>query len=217
MPALDKWPRLLVDGAPVSQAQAKDILIRTDSWVLCTNDKGWERTVYRAAGIPLAQHGMPGWDELKAFRARMGVLDLSYLHNARIASSWIGGPHGWCDWDGRIGCSTYNIGKWPSLEEVTDDWQRIAATWPNLDLAAQLITEEGEGDLAGQWTIRGGQVEVELEPTATIRPPEQLSEDELAMITFRAEWTGRERGTHEGGLREALGQVAAGRGVNLPA
>ena len=186
MTDLDKWPRLLVVGKPVTPEQANDILIRTDSWILCLNDRAWAKAAYRAAGVVLAHYGMPGLEELRDFRARMGVLDLAYMANARIGSSWIGGPHGWCDWTGWIGCAAYNVGTWPSHEQVTDD---------------------GEGDLAGQWTVRGGQVQFDRAPAELIRPAEEVALSAIAMLAFRSEVTGREQGVPMRRLVAALDQV----------
>lgn len=207
MTDLDKWPRLLVVGKPVTPEQANDILIRTDSWILCLNDRAWTKAAYRVAGVVLAHYGMPGLEELRDFRARMGVLDLAYMANVRIGSSWIGGPHGWCDWNGWIGCAAYNVGTWPSHEQVTDDWRQIAAAWPFLDLVAQLVTDDGEGDLAGQWTVRGGQVQFDPAPAELIRPAEEVALSAIAMLAFRSEVTGREQGVPMRRLVAALDQV----------
>ncbi|WP_106239822.1 hypothetical protein [Nonomuraea fuscirosea] len=120
---LTKWPRLLVVGEPVTREQASEILVRTDDWFLSTNDRAWKAAVEGLA----AEYGMPAeppfsadietkksaWAGKREWRQRVGVLQLEYLGNARIASPWIGGPKGWCDWDGRIGCGNYNVGKYP--------------------------------------------------------------------------------------------------------
>lgn len=167
---LTKWPRLLVAGASVTEDQASEILVRTDSWFLSSNSHDWERTVYAAAGIEITEHGWPAEDSLREFCARMGVLRLSYLTNSQIVSAWVGGAHGWCHWDGRIGCANYNLGKWPTTEEITDDWIAIAAAFPYLDLTAQLVTNEGAGRLVGEWRLQDGEVHYEPFPPEQIRP-----------------------------------------------
>lgn len=74
---------------------------------------------------------------------RYGIITgLQYLRNNNVLSCWIGGPHGWCSWEGTIGCSNYNIGKWPTGEEVLGEWKLIAATFPTLDLRCQLMSGE---------------------------------------------------------------------------
>ncbi|MER7361877.1 hypothetical protein [Nonomuraea wenchangensis] len=218
MTDLTKWPRLLVTGEPVTREQANEILIRTDGLDPCINDQAWERTIKALAaefGRPPAfdygrLNGNPdAWREHyaadEAWRASMGILDLHYLGNARIASSWLGGPHGWCDWDGRIGCSNYNIGKWPTTEEVTEEWQAIAAAFPYLTLHAQLVTDEGEGEVAATWAVQGGKA-------ALVEPIERIAEvhDDVAGMAFGLMFNAhRERGVSVARLREALAQVAS--------
>lgn len=206
MPSLGKWPRLLVAGEPVTQEQANNILIRTQCWPPFTNDRAWEREI---AGI-LAEHGGPtplsngwGWDGVREWGTRIRAVDLSYLSNERIASAWYGGPHGWCDWNGTIAASTWNIGKWPTVEEVADDWQNIAAAWPFLRLRAQLVPDEGQsGTPAVEWLVADGRVETSTSPTRLIAQPVNPQ--------FRPRHPGRERGVSPARLREAINQVRRG-------
>lgn len=219
MTDLTKWPRLLVTGEPVTPEQANEILVRTDGLNPCINDRAWERAVKDLAeefGRPpafdysqLDGSNPDAWREHyaadEAWKTRMGMLDLHYLGNRRIASSWFGGPHGWCDWDGTIGCSNYNIGKWPSVEEVTEDWQAIAAAFPHLTLHAQLVTDEGEGEVAATWAVKDGKAAL-VEPIERIADdgPDDIEGMALAIL-FDA---GRERGVSLDRLRAALAQVA---------
>lgn len=203
---LTKWPRLLVAGQRVSEDQANEILVRTDSWFLATNDRQWQAAVYRAAGLITGSHGWPESASEREFRETYGILSLSYLHNDRIASSWIGGPHGWCSWSGQIGCSTYNVGKWPGTEEIHSDWVTIAAAFPYLDLTAQLVSDEGDGGLVGQWTVRAGAVEYEPYPTQPIRPADELEGHALVFLS-----PGAERGVNLDRLELALRQVRDSR------
>lgn len=199
MTELTKWPLLLVTGEPVTEEQANDILIRTDSWSLMTNDKSWQRQVIELTGHELAEHGW-GFADDRAFRREYKVLDLHYLANARIMSSWIGGPKGWCDWDGTIGTSNYNIGKWPTVEEVEEDWTAITEAFPYLDLQAQLIPEEGEaGYAAVEWHVKDGSVE-QVESTKLLRRPTDAGF--VALFT-----RGGERGVQPDRLEVALDQA----------
>lgn len=186
---LTKWPRLIVvpeqGHETVTPEQAGDILLRTDGSYFSVNDKDWPKACADVLGIASEWKPFPdggGWwnipyggdHGIMAWQQSIGALDLHYLRNHRIMSSWIGGPHGWLDWDGQVGCSTWNIGKWPSYEEVSADWEKIAAAFPYLDLHAQLITDEGDGEVAGQWRVTGGQAAM-VEPTGRMQAQE-LSE-----------------------------------------
>lgn len=126
------------------------------------------------------------WGFKDKAKATVGQLDLQYLYNSRIMSSWIGGPHGWCNWNGYIGCSNYNIGKHPSVEEVCKEWQTIATTFPYLSLKSQLIAEEGEGNIAIEFEVKDG--------IATIKTPGALLEvvEDCKIVDFHN--NKRERG-----------------------
>lgn len=201
---LGKWPRLLVAGDPVTEEQANEIILRTTDWWLNTNDVAWDRTVRALVGLvdpagPMTLRGRPVW---------LGVhsLNLHYLANHRIASTWVGGPHGWCDWDGTIGCATYNLGKWPDRAAVTEEWRMVAAAFPFLRLRAQLVPDEGEaGRAAAEWRVTDGVAEV-CEPTGLIVEPADLDYDQVAASLLRGD---RERGVSAARLLEAFKQVSA--------
>lgn len=211
-----KWPRLLVVGQPITEEQADEILIRTSNLDFFSNDKAWERIVADElveVGAPrepadgaLSEERIRWYREFDAWKRSVGVLNLHYLGNSRIASAWIGGPHGWCDWSGVIGCNTYNIGKWPSTEEVDEDWAAIAAAFPYLDLTAQLLEEEGEGALCGQWRVKDGQVAYNDTPERRIVGAAELSEATVLSVIFMSAAL-RERGVSVERLRRALARV----------
>ncbi len=160
---LPKWPTLIVVGKPVSKEQAQEILIRTGSVYFGCNDRAWEAQVAEAIGLA-PDKSESNWVSYSWYNANMepyGVFDLEYLTNERVASCWIGGPKGWCDWNGNIGCNTYNIGKWPNYEEVLREWTLIAETFPFLDLECQLLDGESCEDNATplvQFSIANGKV-----------------------------------------------------------
>lgn len=201
MTDLTKWPLLLVTGDPVTEQQANEILIRTDSWTLSTNDREWEAAAWSITGLVPDRYGRPGWSAVNSFCNDLGVLNLSYLANERITSAWIGGPHGWCDWDGTIGTANYNIGKWPGVDDVTGDWTEIAEAFPYLNLRAQLIPDEGEAAMpAVEWRIANGSVQTDEAPTRMLRRPH----DPQLFTLFQP---GRERGVSLERLALAMEQV----------
>ena len=192
---LPKWPALAVVGKPVTREQAMEILIRTDTLYFSSNDREFDKelnqTIY---GIKIQESGFESenvaiseflgidenepnswkkiWDYKDKCREEAGAIPLSYLNNSRIVSSWIGGPHGWCDWDGNIGSRNYNIGKWPSVEDVYDEWTRIAKAFPFLELTCQLMGHEagpddGEDKPSIEFKIKAGKVTVK-EPKKAI-------------------------------------------------
>jgi len=189
----DKWPRLVVDGKDVTRDQAEQIIIRTNGGYLHCNDQEWEKAAREILGIfdPFVELDDGRRDErgyLSSLFDRqdrsmdeLGMLRLHYLDNSRIATSYIGGSHGWCDWDGRIGCADYNIGKWPSCDEITEDWKAIAQTFPFLDLRCQVVSMLYDGDyneypitmgrVWGTWTVANGEVQFDRDMTAFMGEP----------------------------------------------
>jgi hypothetical protein len=179
---LPKWPALIVKGKKVTEDQAKEIIIRTDDFYFSSNDHEFSKQlyefIYNVKGEGSMAHcslhdcfkkedGTNDWDKAneaeRKIRNDLKLLDLSYLHNSQIVSSWIGGPHGWCNWNGYIGTNNYNIGKWPSVEEVYNDWVKIAQAFPFLDLRSQLLSgETGEDNSYPliEYIIKDGKVEM---------------------------------------------------------
>src|SRR5271155_4789097 len=147
---LPKWPALLIVGESVTEDQAAEIIIRTGHWPICINDRAWEREVHAILGVVNPYEDVSRdvksidalYETFTAWKERMGVLDMEYLYNSQVGSAYIGGPHGWCDWRGVIGCSDYNIGKYPDTVEVLHDWQKIAEAFPFLKLKSQLFNGE---------------------------------------------------------------------------
>ena len=218
---LTKWPKLIVVGDSVTPEQAMEIIIRTQCVdFFHSNERAWQEIVKAAFAMP----EFPSLNDpdpevnratLAAYQAAdmaaresMGILDIEYLHNARILSSWIGGPHGWCDWDGTIGCANYNIGKWPEESEVTAEWVRIAAAFPFLNLQAQLITDEGEGYIATQHSVSFGHVTLIRRPKHALMPRFALKHvDDAVMasvINIALGTPGREQGCTAEKLHEAI-------------
>lgn len=167
-----KWPALVVSGRPVTPDQAAEIIIRTAHWPRSSNHQELDQAFNEAAGfLPefswLLREGITREEREAIYHhneenaARLGILDLQYLLNYRLTSTWIGGLHGWVDWDGTVGCSNYNIGKWPSVEDVTREWELIAKTFPFLNLRCQVYsgdTCDKDIEPTAEWLIRDGNV-----------------------------------------------------------
>jgi hypothetical protein len=188
---LPKWPAFVVMGKPVTADQAMEILIRTDNLHFSSNDHEFDRqlnsimyeieiprggydslseTIAQKLGVDKEDFSTR-WKKIDEYEQHytqgVGQLRLSYLNNAQIVSSWIGGPHGWCNWNGDIGCRNYNIGKWPSVQDVYEDWKKIAKAFPFLDLKSQLMGHEagpddGEDRPLIEFIVRAGKVRMSV-------------------------------------------------------
>lgn len=156
--SLGKWPAMVVVGEPVSIEQAERILVCTDRHLPDFKHAGnYTRMCCQYAdlfGMGAIYDAPDKWNSSSLgrwtrfiqaefqLRHRLGLLDLHMLCNSRIISSSIHGLHGWCDWDGRIGCNNYNIGKWPLAEDILNEWRTIAKAFHFLTLRCWLYDRE---------------------------------------------------------------------------
>jgi hypothetical protein len=217
---LPKWPALIVKGKPVTQEQAMEIIVRTDHFSFCSNDKEFEKDIHELIyGVRADWLGLNDaikekyrlkdfnetWEKQESLEAKYKILDLSYMSNHRILSSWIGGPHGWCDWNGYIGTNNYNIGKYPSVEEVYEDWKKIAKAFPYLELKSQLLNGETceEGALpVVEFVVKNGKVKI-ADPSAMLDYPNNNLHSHMSNLFS----PNRERGCTKEQLKNALSFV----------
>lgn len=202
---LPKWPRLLVLGNKVTKEQAMEIIIRTDSGWLSSNDKAFCKSLCHAMDVAWEDYH-PNYDEMHTFRNKYKVLSLSYVSNDYITSSYIGGPHGWCSWSGDIMTYSYNIGKWPSISEVLNDWSAIADAFPFLELKCQLFDKESSeigGIPLAEYHVTEGVVHL-YEPEAPLLPYELLQADNMDIIMKRMTNPYGERGCTIEEFKKAL-------------
>lgn len=193
--ALPKWPALIVRGDSVTREQAAEIIIRTHGYLGC-NDDAWEREAKDILGYPpdFEARNAPDGDFrdhlnlTEQARKRLGVLELEYLCNDQIMSSWIGGADdGWVKWDGRVQNSRgKNIGKWPSVTEVRDEWRRIAKSFPFLNLVCELWNCEACGPIddtpgraAVRFVVASGKVKTSIPKGEPLALPLEIDYDAL--------------------------------------
>ena len=209
---LPKWPAMTVTGDHITPEQAAEVIIRTNEWHHGCNDRAWRRLVWDAIGAKVTVtngHENSDFASVEAARERLRGLRLKYLYNSRVMSSWIGGPHGWCDWSGDIHSTNYNIGKWPSVEEVRADWAAIAEAFPFLRLRCQLWSgEAGVSNIVPliEFVVARGKVRT-ITPRTTLLYPKDLGDTHLADL-FRMN---RERGCAEETLHWAIQQTLDGQ------
>lgn len=223
---LPKWPALVVTGKPVTKEQAAEIIVRTNGYLSCNDHEFANRAQALIYDVDLKKVDVThyggtddairlkvgltkdNWNEYFGYKEskekELGMLELNYLSNSRICSSWIGGPHGWCDWKGNIGCHNYNIGKWPSVEEVFGEWKMIAKEFPFLDLTCQLFNHEAScEDMADnpgpviQFRVKDGKVKMSI-------PKEPLSVPNFGGTSYAVFTPGGEIGCTLDMLKEAI-------------
>jgi hypothetical protein len=211
---LPKWPGMLVVGEKVTREQAEEIIVRTSDLYFWCNEHEFVAQLYEVLGISLQEgfNSFPEDEDLRRVQEELGVITtLHYLGTRRIVSAWIGGPHGWCDWEGNIGSRNYNLGKWPSPSSVFEDWEKIAAAFPFPSLRCQLLDKEiGEDPPHAalvEYVVSEGRVEV-IEPGELLTTPEPG--DPLDWIRNRDE-----RGTTIENFRAVIGRLRAKRNTGV--
>jgi len=193
---LPKWPAMVIVGDSVTEDQAAEIIIKTDTYFpnfkYASNDREFERSLCEMFGVDDEEGHQ--YEVVEEFRQKYGILDVEYLHNNHIVSAWIGGPHGWVSWEGRVFANTFNIGKWPDIETVAEEWQLIAEAFPYLKLTCQLFsgeTCEEDTEPVVEYVVENGNVLVH-KPKHRLGPhPTTVDDCAIRDIIFD---TRRERG-----------------------
>lgn len=203
---LPKWPALVVVGDPVTPDQAEEIIIRTEGcfgWGFGCNDHEWECIVAEIMGATHVR-AYPHIDsaDMLAFQKKVRWIELEYLRNSRVMSSYVGGPHGWVNWDGNVFTNTYNIGKYPEVSTVYKEWTKIAKAFPYLNLRSQLFS--GETCEVGirpivEYQVKNGKVRLTDPKEALVFASLNMGKE--VMDCFRP---GRERGCSAETLKAAV-------------
>jgi len=146
--ALPKWSQMIVTGKPVTEEQALEIIRRTDFFFLwgghTGNNEDFEKQAAEIVGMPWQNFGDPSLDSMDAlvmWQQKWGVIFTEYVTNDWLSSAFACGPHGWCHPNGTIGYAD-NVGKWPTVSDILDDWSKLAVEFPFLDLVAVLTENE---------------------------------------------------------------------------
>lgn len=139
---LPKWPQMVVTGEQVTIEQAKEIIFRTDDFLSSScKYAGGNCTEFNTGYREKAGLGTDDWDLSEYVREKIKYVETQYVSNTWGSSSYVYGPHGWCSPTGVIFFED-NIGKWPTVQEVYDDWVSIATAFPFLNLSVTLISGE---------------------------------------------------------------------------
>jgi len=147
---LPKWPQMIVSGKPVTVEQAKDIIFRTDSFLLehyeysGGNNHKFNEDYRQKSCLALFHDSFKNeemWNKEEELDENLGFVRTNYVTNDWASCAYIDGPHGWCSPTGIISYSD-NIGKWPSVKEVLSDWNKLATAFPYLNLNVTIMSGE---------------------------------------------------------------------------
>lgn len=157
-----KWPAFLVMGNKITEDQAAEIIVRTTRWPCKNKDEKIKKILNDLIGPE---------KEIQKYIYRTNIIK---------NSNYIGND--WVDWDGTIFFNGKNIGPWPSVNEISSDWENIAKTFPFLELHCQVMNKEydhvGDSIATAQWEIKNGKVRVFF-PENILISNNQLSDKRL--------------------------------------
>jgi hypothetical protein len=168
----------------------------------------------RGKGEDFNRRDHPWWQAFHAHEkalenllTEMDWIHLEYLHQDQIGTSYIGGPHGWCQWNGGIYTAGHNIGKWPEVEAVYWELRRIAEAFPYLTMDVQLSNKEGcedDGAPVVQFHVEDGMATVVPTAPTFLRRGERSLESECRALMMDPH---REVGIRGDKLKELLTMV----------
>lgn len=156
--ALPKWPMMYTTGIPMQPEQAWEIIRRTDYFFYYGGSHSqpgqFEYDLAKLLGMPLDRDDLYTLDQearhaayneqrqqREAFWERWGLISLAYLPTGWVSSSYVYGPHGWVHPDGQVGYLD-NVGKWPSVAEIEEEWQTLATAFPFIEVGVTLMSGE---------------------------------------------------------------------------
>lgn len=185
---LQQWlphsPQMIVTGKPLTTAQALTIIRRTDQFFLHISYDARPtlakvKQIIRMPNYPsgnIAECTMPDgeidlekfwknqnvfWEKFRGWQEDWGVLDTGFVKNSWISREFAGGFCGWCHPDGMIGF-TDNLGVYPAVSAVYEDWRKIAREFPFLEAEATLMNNSKRypAKPVVSFLIRDGEVDV---------------------------------------------------------
>lgn len=163
----------------MTEEQAAEVIFcSTDIAYWSSNRKDHDKRVLEILGVPFEEtDGWPNvrtdpqnWYEMCDSIYHGGYVD--YLRMERISTCYVGGLHGFIEWDGTISNHFYNVGKWPSASEILDELEIIATRFPFLDLRFQIVDWEyddshertGEYYVHAEYIVKNGSVTMVEDP-----------------------------------------------------
>ena len=161
---IEKWPICAIFGEPITKKQADEIIRRTDEFFFngtSGNDDKWKAKAKKILNIPNSNDFRPDDDDTArdtfdewygryeeardAYHKRWQWIYLYHVSNEWISTCNGRGFDGWCHPDGTIRYNQ-NIGKWPSIEDVTHDLELIAKEFPFLHFFCTIVNHNYDYD-----------------------------------------------------------------------
>lgn len=137
---LPKWPQCVIFGDDISEEQTRNIIRRTDIF-FSKLDYTLSAGLLNLEELEIIDSLNLCIENIDRFKKEIGFINTNYIINSWVSCTWICGCHGWCNPTGLLGFRN-NIGKYPVIEYVLNDWKSIAKEFPFLNLTCTLMSDE---------------------------------------------------------------------------
>jgi hypothetical protein len=147
--SLPKWPQMIVRGLSVTQEQAKEVIRRTDKsfgpFEIGNLYSKFPARICEKIGHPVEEAGDIGvlyqYDRWLDWSQKWGYIQCDFVYNNWIEKYCVHGPAGWMNPDGKIQYG-FNVGKWPSIDCLLQEWKVLAKEFPFINLFVILMSGE---------------------------------------------------------------------------
>lgn len=170
---LHKWPKMKLTGIPVPIVQAKDIISKTDEFIIDMsktaggNNRDWNKwaneTLHFSKLIEL--QNIDTWDQYDLSKVHLqdkfNLVKTWFVKNDWMSSNYIFGPNGWCSPIGKIAFND-SIGPNPKVKDIYIDFVLIAKAFPYLQMTATVYEEYDDDSIENVVTfvVKNGNVEM---------------------------------------------------------
>lgn len=145
---LPKWTRIIILGDDVSVETAKEIIFRTDEFLVDAygsmggNNKEFTQDYLDESGLSsLYKDGKVDYLASEAVKAELGFIPLAHFHNYWASCNFVAGPNGFCTPEGKI-CFAGHMDKHPTVEELYNDLEPLAKAFPELKMNVEIYDKE---------------------------------------------------------------------------
>ena len=177
-----KWPHVIVMGKRLTLEQTKEIVFVCQKDLVDLDRMNQHKEAFKHFDVISGLAELDHYDSMVKYTIEyeikrvLGILDLTHFSLHWVDSSYIYGNNGWLHPNGKI-AHNKNMGKHPSVSELTEDLIALTEKFPFLDL--KMIAHDGE---YSEYIKRKIFVATLKDKTLTIREPEfdlGLSQEEI--------------------------------------
>lgn len=166
---LPKWTRIVMLGDDVSVETAKEIIFRTDEFLVDAygsmggNNNEFTQDYLDESGLSsLYKDGKVDYLANEAVKEALGFIPLAHFHNYWASCNFVAGPNGFCTPEGKI-CFAGHMDKHPSVEELCNDLEPLTKAFPELKMNVEIYSKEDGIEFLMGFIVNNGEVVITKE------------------------------------------------------